>query len=99
MMRMGGGGARRDSTDPGGHRAPDSLRTKRTVIWILDPQGKPEPVPVQIGLSDGATTQIISEKIKQGDVVIVGQEGVQATADNQQVNPFMPRFGGGGGRR
>jgi HlyD family secretion protein len=73
---------------------PNAKRSNQPRVWILDQQGKPQPVPVQVGLSDGTTTQISSDNIKEGDQVIVGQEGVQATSDNQQVNPFLPRFRG-----
>ncbi len=72
----------------------------RPHVWVLNAQGKPQPVPVQVGISDGSTTGITSDNLKEGDAVIVSQEGVQAsTSNNQQVNPFMPRFGGGGGGR
>lgn len=68
----------------------------RSVLWILDPQGKPESVPVQVGISDGTFTQIISDNLKEGDKVITGQKGVEPSSNNnQQVNPFVPRFGGG----
>jgi HlyD family secretion protein len=82
---------------------PDSTSRPRhngkTRIWILNAQGEPKPVPVQIGISDGTSTAIISDSLKVGELVIVGQEGVQATTNNQTVNPFLPRFGGGGGGR
>ena len=68
----------------------------QNVLWILSPQGKPEPIPIQIGISDGSFTQIISDNLKEGDKVITGQKNSeQQTTNNQQVNPFTPRFGGG----
>ncbi|MCJ7509173.1 MAG: hypothetical protein MUO85_10690, partial [candidate division Zixibacteria bacterium] len=68
----------------------------RNVLWILNQEGKPKPVPVQIGISDGTFTQIISDNLKEGDKVITGQKGVESSSNNnQQVNPFAPRFGGG----
>ncbi|OGC83231.1 MAG: hypothetical protein A2W07_09545 [candidate division Zixibacteria bacterium RBG_16_43_9] len=70
-------------------------KTGKSLLWILSPQGKPEPVPVQIGISDGAFTQIISDNFKEGDKVIIGQKGVEPSSNNQQVNPFAPRFPGG----
>jgi HlyD family secretion protein len=94
-----------DSPQASGANAaiPDSTarlrHTGKTRIWILDAQSKPKPVPVQIGLSDGTSTAIISDSLKEGELVIVGQEGVQAATNNQTVNPFLPRFGGGGGGR
>ncbi len=76
---------------------PSGLRkTGQTALWILNQQGKPEPVPVQTGISDGTFTQVISDNLKEGDKVITGQKNSeQQTTNNQQVNPFTPRFGGG----
>jgi HlyD family secretion protein len=97
---------RRDSTDkadnPGAadsmissrHEPSSDRPANRRRLWILDPQGKPEPIPVQIGISDGVFTQVISDKLKEGDKVITGVEGV-TPATNSQVNPFAPRFPGG----
>jgi multidrug efflux pump subunit AcrA (membrane-fusion protein) len=93
QMRSGGGGEGR-TANPG-----DSIAGRRKpgqhVLWVLDPQGKPRPVPVQIGISDGSSTEISSDTLKEGDQVITGQQGVEVSTNNQQVNPFAPRFGPG----
>jgi len=73
----------------------DLKKSKQTMLWILKQQGKPESVSVQVGISDGTFTQIISDHFKEGDKVIIGQEGAVSSTNNQQVNPFTPRFGGG----
>lgn len=72
----------------------DFRKPGQNLLWILNNQGMPEPVPVQIGISDGSFTQIISDKIKQGDKVITGQNSSGPSSNNQQVNPFAPRFRG-----
>jgi HlyD family secretion protein len=67
----------------------------QNMLWILSPQEKPEPVPVRIGISDGSYTQVISDNLKEGDKVIVGENNPTSSSNNnQQVNPFTPRFGG-----
>ena len=69
---------------------------KPTTLWVLNPNGKPEPVFVKAGISDGSSTQIISDNLKEGDMVIVGQNASESSSsNNQQVNPFMPRLPGG----
>jgi HlyD family secretion protein len=73
----------------------DFKKVGQNVLWILNNQGMPEPVPVQIGISDGASTQIISDKLKEGDKIVTGQKGVVPSSNNQQVNPFTPNFRGG----
>ncbi len=60
-----------------------------------DPAGKLKPIPVQVGISDGASTQIISDILKEGDKIVIGQEGIAVSTNNQEVNPFLPRMGGG----
>jgi multidrug efflux pump subunit AcrA (membrane-fusion protein) len=77
-----------------------SRKRGHSILWILNPQGKPEPVPVKVGISDGNFTQVISDNLKEGENVIISEKGADRTANNnQQVNPFVPRFGGGGGGR
>ena len=71
---------------------------KPSAIWILEPNGKPKPVMIQTGISDGSTTQIISNELKEGDKAIIGQKNSvssSGTNGNQQVNPFMPSRPGG----
>ncbi|MSQ97527.1 MAG: HlyD family efflux transporter periplasmic adaptor subunit [Gemmataceae bacterium] len=48
------------------------------------------PIDVRIGSSDGAFTEISSEGIHEGLVVIVGQARVEASAE--AANPFVPKF-------
>jgi HlyD family secretion protein len=99
----GKGGNNQGNTSSNGANAasPDSTshsrRPNQSRVWILDAQGKPKPVPVEVGISDGTTAEVSSDNLKEGDAVITSQEGVVAQTNNQQVNPFMPRFGGRGG--
>lgn len=96
----GGAYAMSDTTQ---HQRPDSTmgsRMNRTRVFVLDDKRNPRRIPVEVGISDGTYTQIISGELNEGDSVITAQEGAQsATNGNQQVNPFQPRFGGPGGRR
>jgi len=76
-----------------------SRRPGQSILWILSPQGKPEPIPVQVGISDGSFTQVISDSLKEGQKIITAEKGAELTTNNnQQVNPFAPRFPGGGRR-
>lgn len=47
-------------------------------VWLPAPSGPPTPVDVRIGLSDGASTEIVSGNLSEGTEVIVGT--VQAAA-------------------
>lgn len=53
-------------------RARFSGDRKRGTVWILNKEGKPEPVGVRVGVSDGVSTQIFSRSLKPGDLVITG---------------------------
>ncbi len=80
------------------HGMPDGSHMRSgpgRVLWILDPSGKPQPVPVEPGISDGTFTEIVSGNFKEGDSVIVAARGAGPSPNNQQVNPFAPRFPGG----
>jgi hypothetical protein len=55
--------------------------------------GKPAPVPVKLGINDGVSTEI-AEGLKEGDLVVTGQETPQVRPAQAASNPF-----GGGPRR
>jgi HlyD family secretion protein len=74
-------------------------------VWVMGADGKPQPRRIKIGLSDGSSTEIVEGDLKEGDVVITGQN-VTASATssrtqggNQSTAPGFggaPRVGGGG---
>lgn len=73
-----------------GGEAPD-----RGWVWVAE-QRFVRPVAVQIGLSDGLTSEIRSEALRQGDAVVVGE---RAAADGEgEASPFAPRLFSGGRR-
>jgi hypothetical protein len=66
--------------------------------------GKPERRRITVGLSDGAATEVVDGELKEGDMVITGQQisGASASSTNTSRPPGFgnaPRTGGGGGRR
>ncbi|MDB6122604.1 MAG: efflux transporter, family, subunit [Pedosphaera sp.] len=93
--RSGGGGNRPGGSRPKGER-PNS---NRTVYVLAEKEGgkgqMPKPVQIKTGISDGISTEVL-EGLKEGDVVIVGQNvSSSAPAQSGTANPF----GGGGGMR
>src|SRR5881296_580663 len=44
-------------------------------VWILGPDGKPAPVRLALGLSDGSFTEVLRGDLKEGQEVIVGLAG------------------------
>lgn len=41
-------------------------------VYVLDAEGKPKPVAVRVGATDGSNTEIVSRDLKPGAQVIVG---------------------------
>ena len=82
----GGGG--RGSHGTGGETSPD-----QRVLWVLHGT-TPTPVPVRIGLTDGAFTEVVSGEVQEGDAVVVEAETASEAAGNKQRPPSggMPRM-------
>jgi HlyD family secretion protein len=41
-------------------------------VWVVGPDGKPGPVTLTLGLSDGASTEVLRGEVSEGQDVIVG---------------------------
>lgn len=62
-------------------------------VWILDPQNRPQRVPLVTGETDGSYTEIVGGNLKEGDRVIV------AAASKSAASPEgAPPAGSGRGR-
>jgi HlyD family secretion protein len=44
-------------------------------VWIIGPDGKPAPIALTLGLSDGAWTEVLRGDVREGQEVIVGSTG------------------------
>jgi HlyD family secretion protein len=44
-------------------------------VWVLGPDGKPKPVSVALGISDGTSTEVVRGDVKEGQEVIIGLAG------------------------
>ena len=47
---------------------------KQRQIWVLDAGGEIRPVDVRIGASDGASTEIVSGELAEGDQIVIAQK-------------------------
>lgn len=41
-------------------------------VWTLGPDGSPTPVPLQLGVSDGTSTEVVGGTLSEGQPVVVG---------------------------
>jgi HlyD family secretion protein len=80
------------STGKPGPRGPgrDRPRNERTVYVLSG--GKPKPVQIKIGISDGIVTEV-TEGLKEGDPVVTAAVSAASSGQSAGANPF------GGGRR
>ena len=75
------------------------------IVWVMGQDGKPQPRRIKVGLSDGASTEVVEGNLNEGDMVITGQtvSGAGSSGSTQQNRPpgfgNAPRGGGGGGFR
>ena len=71
------------------------------IVWVLGQDGKPERRRIKVGLSDGASTEVVEGNLTEGEMVITGQTvNGSASSSSQQSRP--PGFGNAprvGGRR
>jgi HlyD family secretion protein len=78
-------------------------------VWVLGQDGKPQSRQIKVGLTDGASTEVVEGNLQEGETVITGQN-ISAQSKPQNSNQTAaPGFGGaprgggaggaGGGRR
>ena len=66
------------SSEPPQRRAPDDAGTK--TVWVVRTPGKPEPVQIRTGISDGSVTELVAGELKPGDAVVTDAAGPGAGA-------------------
>lgn len=58
------------------------------VVWTVDSDGRPRPVVVEIGISNGPLTEIVGGGLSPGDRVIVGVFGDNAGGKESEQSKF-----------
>jgi HlyD family secretion protein len=66
------------------------------LVWVLDAEKTPQPRRIQIGITDGTSTELLRGDLKEGDEVIVMRN---ISGDGRQNRQTPPGFGGGPGGR
>ena len=75
-------------------------------IWVMGQDGKLESRRIKVGLTDGASTEVVEGNLQEGELVVTGQTLTSANKAQSSQTP-APGFGGaprtgapgGGGRR
>jgi HlyD family secretion protein len=88
-------------------RATDPVLAGQTrIVWVLGQDGTPQRRRIKIGLTDGASTEIVEGNLVEGEMVITGQTLSSSAAKSNTNQTAAPGFGGaprtggapGGGR-
>ncbi len=68
-------------------------------VWAIDDDGAHvRPVDVKVGITDGSTTEVDGDKVKEGMAVVIGE--IDATQDSgDTTNPFAPKLFKAGGQK
>lgn len=69
-------------------RSKEALRQK--TVWKLMEDGSLAPVPVQIGISDGIATEMLSGALTEGEPVVVG---IEQSLGEEKGGELPPGFG------
>jgi HlyD family secretion protein len=61
-------------------------------VWVPGPGGRPQPVEVRTGLTDGTATEVVEGPLKEGDEVIIGMGEPASAAAKKGVAPGLRLF-------
>ena len=79
----------------GGAFANRTARKQTQTVWTLGADGKPSPVEIRAGITDGRFTQVVDGALKDGDQIIVG---LATSKVEGPAPPGASPLGGGRGR-
>ncbi|HAA05394.1 MAG TPA: RND transporter [Syntrophobacteraceae bacterium] len=65
-------------------------------LWVAQGDGV-APIPVQVGISDGSSSEVQGDGLKEGLQVVVGEQPKQESAPAPGGSPFTPRIFRGSG--
>ena len=63
------------------------------VVWEQGTDKSLEPLAVKVGITDYSFTELVEGNLKEGDLLLTGEEVARAAPQDQQT-PVAPRFGG-----
>ena len=76
-------------------RATDPVLAGQTrSIWVLGQDGQPQRRRLKIGLTDGASTEVVEGNLVEGEMVITGQTLSSASKSANTNQASAPGFGG-----
>jgi HlyD family secretion protein len=58
-------------------------------VWVLDADGKPKQITLQLGITDGTSTEIVGGDLAEPQQVIVGLGGADRAAPAAAGGPRL----------
>ena len=108
--QQGGGDNAQQAARPQFARATEPVlpgQTRR--VWVMAADGKLQPRRIKVGLTDGSATEVVEGELREGDVVVTGQNVTSAASSSSRTQGGgqtsapgfggAPRVGGAGGGR
>jgi HlyD family secretion protein len=92
--KLGGKPAKEKGAEPSAGAGRGTVAPSRTV-WKQGPSDELEPTHIQTGISDGLVTEILSQELAEGALVIVG---IDRPKGERGGSDLPPGFGSGGQR-
>ena len=69
------------------------LEGQTRTVWVLGTDGTPQSRRIKVGLTDGASTEVVEGNLQEGEMVIIGQT-ITAASKAQSAQSPAPGFGG-----
>lgn len=94
-----GGGQRSGGTMSGFVPTAAIVQGQTRLVWVMGPDGKPQPRRIKLGITDGVNTEVVEGELKEGEMVITAQNSANASRTQSGTGQRAPGFGGapGGG--
>jgi HlyD family secretion protein len=65
---------------PATEKRPAAAASSEGIVWTLGGDGRPAPIPVTLGITDGTFTEVVRGDLNSGQAVVVGLEGAASVA-------------------
>jgi len=63
-------------------------------VWVLSPEGRPTPVSITLGITNGTSSEVVGGNLREGVEVIVEQtSGNKGSGQGSTPQPFMRGMG------
>ena len=70
------------------------LAGQTRIVWVMGQDGKPQRRRIKVGLTDGASTEVVEGNLVEGEMVITGQTLSSSASKANTNQSSAPGFGG-----